>query len=212
MIARHEAVALMPNGMDPADVGPLLCAGITIFNALRHSGAAPGDLVAMQGIDGLGHLGIQFATKFGYRVVGVGRGPENATLAKKLGAAAYIDSKTANAAEELQKLGGARVILATAPNAKAMAEMVGGLSAGGKLLCIGVPAEPMEVSLGPLIMGKRDIQGWPSGTAIDSEDTLRFAELAGVKAMVEKYPLEKVKAAYERMLSGKAEFRVVLTM
>ena len=212
MIARHEAVALMPDGMDPADAGPLLCAGITTFNALRHSGAVPGDLVAVQGIGGLGHLGIQFAAKFGYRVVGVGRGPENATLAKKLGAAAYIDSKTANAAEELQKLGGARVILATAPNAKAMAEMVGGLSAGGTLLCIGVPAEPMEVSLGPLIMGKRDIQGWPSGTAIDSEDTLRFAELTGVKAMVEKYKLEKVKEAYERMLSGKAEFRVVLTM
>jgi D-arabinose 1-dehydrogenase-like Zn-dependent alcohol dehydrogenase len=212
MIARHEAVALMPDGMDPVDAGPLLCAGITTFNALRHSGAVPGDLVAVQGIGGLGHLGMQFAAKFGYRVVGVGRGPENAALAKKLGASVYIDSKNANAAEELQKLGGARVILATAPNAKAMAEMVGGLSAGGKLLCIGVPAEPMEVSLGPLIMGKRDIQGWPSGTAIDSEDTLRFAELTGVKAMVEKYPLEKVKEAYERMLSGKAEFRVVLTM
>jgi len=133
-------------------------------------------------------------------------------LAKKLGTEAYIDSKTANAAEELQKLGGAREILAMAPNAKAMAEIVGELSAGGKLLCIGVPAKPMEVSLGPLIMGKRDIQGWPSGTAIDSEDTLRFAELTGVKAMVEKYPLEKVKAAYEQMLSGTAEFRVVLMM
>jgi D-arabinose 1-dehydrogenase-like Zn-dependent alcohol dehydrogenase len=198
--------------MDRADAGPLVCAGITTFNALRHSGAVPGDLVAVQGIGGLGHWGIQFAAKFGYRVVGVGRGPENAALAKKLGASVYIDSKNANAAEDLQKLGGARVILATAPNAKAMAEMVGGLSAGGKLFCIGVPAEPMEVSLGPLIMRKRDIQGWPPGTAIDSEDTLRFAELTGVKAMVEKYPLEKVKQAHERMLSGKAEFRVVLTM
>ena len=212
MIARHEAVARMPESMDATNAGPLLCAGITTFNALRNSGASPGDLVAVQGIGGLGHLGVQFAAKFGYRVAAVGRGPENGALAKKLGASVYIDSKTTNAAEELQKLGGASVILATAPNAKAMAEMVGGLNTGGKLLCIGVPAEPMEVSLGPLIMGKRDIQGWPSGTAIDSEDTLRFAELTGVKAMVEKYPLEKVKEAYERMMSGKAEFRVVLTM
>jgi D-arabinose 1-dehydrogenase-like Zn-dependent alcohol dehydrogenase len=212
MIARHEAVARLPESMNAAEAGPLLCAGITTFNALRHSGAGPGDLVAVQGIGGLGHLGIQFAAKFGYRVVGIGRGPENGALAKKLGASVYIDSKNSNAAEELQKLGGAQVILATAPSAKAMSELVGGLKAGGELLTIGVSGEPLEVSLAPLIMGKRRIQGWPSGTAMDSEDTLQFSEMTGVRAMIEKYPLAKVKEAYERMMSGKAEFRVVLTM
>ena len=212
MIARHEAVARLPESMNAAEAGPLLCAGITTFNALRHSGAGPGDLVAVQGIGGLGHLGIQFAAKFGYRVVGIGRGPENGALAKKLGASVYIDSKNSNAAAELQKLGGAQVILATAPSAKAMSELVGGLKAGGELLTIGVSGEPLEVSLAPLIMGKRRIQGWPSGTAMDSEDTLQFSEMTGVRAMIEKYPLAKVKEAYERMMSGKAEFRVVLTM
>jgi D-arabinose 1-dehydrogenase-like Zn-dependent alcohol dehydrogenase len=212
MIARHEAVARMPESMNAAEAGPLLCAGITTFNALRHSGAGPGDLVAVQGIGGLGHLGIQFAAKFGYRVVAIGRGPENATLAKKLGASIYIDSKNTNAAEELQKLGGAQVILATAPSAKAMSELVGGLKTGGELLTVGVSGEPLEISLTPLILGKRRVQGWPSGTAMDSEDTLQFSEMAGVRAMIEKYPLAKVKEAYERMLSGKAEFRVVLTM
>ncbi len=212
MIARHEAVARMPESMNAAEAGPLLCAGITTFNALRHSGAGPGDLVAVQGIGGLGHLGIQFAAKFGYRVVGIGRGPENGALAKKLGASVYIDSKNSNAAEELQKLGGAQVILATAPSAKAMSELVGGLKAGGELLAIGVSGEPLEISLAPLIIGKRRVQGWPSGTAMDSEDTLQFSEMTGVRAMIEKYPLAKVKEAYERMMSGKAEFRVVLTM
>jgi D-arabinose 1-dehydrogenase-like Zn-dependent alcohol dehydrogenase len=212
MIARHEAVALMPEGLNAAEAGPLMCAGITTFNSLRHSGAGPGDLVAVQGIGGLGHLGIQFAAKFGYRVAGIGRGPENGVLAKKLGASVYIDSKNTNASEELQKLGGARVILATAPNARAMSELVGGLKAGGELLCVGVPAEPLEVSLGPLIMGKRNVQGWPSGTAMDSENTLRFSANSGVRPMIEKYPLTKVNEAYARMISGKAEFRVVLTM
>src|SRR6266478_7589523 len=175
MVAPGEAVARIPDELEPAEAAPLLCAGITTFNALRHSGAGPGDLVAVQGIGGLGHLGIQFANKFGYRVVGIGRGPENEALAKKLGALAYIDSKSSDAAEELQKLGGARVILATAPNAKAMSELVGGLSVGGELLAIGVPSEPLEVSLATIIIGKRRIQGWPSGTAIDSEDTLQFS-------------------------------------
>jgi D-arabinose 1-dehydrogenase-like Zn-dependent alcohol dehydrogenase len=212
MIARHEAVARMPESMSAAEAGPLLCAGITTFNALRHSGAGPGDLVAVQGIGGLGHLGIQFAAKFGYRVVAIGRGPENGTLAKKLGASVYIDSKNTNAVEELQKLGGAQVILATAPSAKAMSELVGGLKTGGELLAVGVSGEPLEISLVTLILGKRRVQGWPSGTAMDSEDTLQFSEMTGVRAMIEKYPLAKVKEAYERMLSGKAEFRVVLTM
>jgi D-arabinose 1-dehydrogenase-like Zn-dependent alcohol dehydrogenase len=212
MLARHEAIARLPEGIDAAAAGPLLCAGITTFNALRHSGSKPGELVAVQGIGGLGHLGIQYAVRAGYRVVGIGRGPENAALAKKLGAHTYIDSKATNAAEALQKLGGARVILTTAPNAKAQAEMIGGLGADGKLLIVGAPFEPMEVSALPLIGARRDIQGWPSGTAMDSEDTLNFSVSSGVRAMIEKFPLTKVKDAYERMTSGKAEFRVVLTM
>ena len=212
MIARHEAVALVPESLDAAEAGPLLCAGITTFNALRNSGARVGDLVAVQGIGGLGHLGIQYAAKAGYRVVGIGRGPENAALAKKLGAIAYIDSKASSVAAELNKLGGARVVLSTAPNAKAMAEVIDGLGVGGKLVVVGAPFEPMEVSVLQLIMKRRGIQGWPSGTAMDSQETLQFSEYAGVKAMVEKFPLEKVKEGYERMVSGHATFRVVLTM
>ncbi|MGB2677639.1 MAG: alcohol dehydrogenase [Candidatus Acidiferrum sp.] len=212
MIARHEAVALLPEGIDWAEAGPLLCAGITTFNALRNSGARAGDLVAVQGIGGLGHLGIQYAAKSGYRVVGIGRGPENAALAKKLGAFAYIDSKATKAAEELQKLGGAKVILTTAPNAKAMAEVVDGLSVGGKLVIVGAPFEPMEISALSLILKRRAIQGWPSGTAMDSQETLQFSAFSGVWPMIEKYPLSEVKKAYERMASGHAEFRVVLEM
>jgi D-arabinose 1-dehydrogenase-like Zn-dependent alcohol dehydrogenase len=212
MLARHEAVARIPDELNPADAGPLLCAGITTFNSLRHSGAKTGDLVAVQGIGGLGHLGIQYAAKAGYRVVGIGRGPENATLAKRLGAHKYIDSKSVNAAEELQKMGGAKVILTTAPNAAAQQEMVGGLGVDGVLLIVGAPFEPLQISVVPLIIGRRGIQGWPSGTAMDSEDTLRFSAYNGVRPMVEKFPLTKVAEAYERMNSGKAEFRVVLTM
>lgn len=212
MLARHEAVARIPEGLDWAEAAPLMCAGITTFNSLRHSGAKLGDLVAVQGIGGLGHLGIQYAAKAGYRVVAIGRGPENAAIAKKLGAFAYIDTKATNAAEELKKLGSAKVILATAPNAKAMSDLIGGLSVGGELLAVGAPFEPMEVSVVQLLMARRGIQGWPSGTAMDSQDTLEFSKYAGVRAMIEKYPLEKAKEAFERMESGKAEFRVVLTM
>jgi D-arabinose 1-dehydrogenase-like Zn-dependent alcohol dehydrogenase len=212
MLARHEAVALVPAGMDSAEGGPLMCAGVTTFNALRHSGARPGDLVGIQGIGGLGHLGIQYAAKFGYRVVAIGRGPENGALAKKLGAFAYVDSKTAKVADELKKLGGVKVLLATAPNAKAMSDTIDGLSIGGKLLIVGAPFEPLEVSVFSLLQTRRGIQGWPSGTARDSQDTLEFSQFAGVKPMIEKYPLEKVKEAYERMESGQAQFRVVLTM
>jgi D-arabinose 1-dehydrogenase-like Zn-dependent alcohol dehydrogenase len=210
--ARHEAVASVPDGLDFAEAGPLLCAGITTFNSLRYSGAKPGDLVGVLGVGGLGHLGIQFAAKSGYRVVGIGRGPENGTLAKKLGAFEYIDTKATKAADELKKLGGAKVILATAPSAKAMAEMIEGLAIGGKLLIVGAPFEPMEVFVLQLILARRNIQGWPSGTAMDSEETLAFAKYSGVRPIIEKYPLEKVAEAYERMASGKAEFRVVLTM
>lgn len=212
MIAPVEALARIPETLEAAEAAPLLCAGITTFNALRHSGAQPGDLVAIQGIGGLGHLGIQFAQKFGYRVAAIGRGPGNAALAKKLGASVYIDSAATNAAEELQKLGGARVILATAPSSKAMTSLVDGLGANGKMVVVGAAPEPIEVSPIQLIQGRRSLQGWSSGTAADSEDTLRFAELTGVRPMIEKYPLEKAAEGYARMMSGKAEFRVVLTM
>ena len=212
MVAPVEALVPIPDSLSDVDAAPLLCAGITTYNALRHSGAMPGDLVAVQGIGGLGHLGIQFASKFGYKVAAVGRGPENAALAKKLGAHVYIDSAAVNAAEELQKLGGAQVILATAPNSKAMSALIDGLKPNGKLLVIGASFDPIEVSPVHLIVGSKTIQGWVAGTAADSEDTLRFAELSGVRAMIETYPLEKAGEAYARMMSGNAQFRVVLTM
>jgi D-arabinose 1-dehydrogenase-like Zn-dependent alcohol dehydrogenase len=212
MIAPVEAVASMPESLDAAEAAPLMCAGITTFNALRHSGALPSDLVAVQGIGGLGHLGIQFAQKFGYRVAAVGRGPENAALAKKLGAHVYIDSAATNAAAELQKLGGARVILATAPSSKAMSSLIDGLGDNGVLMVVGAAPDPIEVSPIQLIRGMRAIKGWASGIPTDSEDTLRFAEITGVRPMIEKYPLAKAAEAYARMMSGKAEFRVVLTM
>ena len=212
MLAPVEALAAIPESLSDVDAAPLLCAGITTYNALRHSGAFPGDLVAVQGIGGLGHLGVQFANKFGYKVAAVGRGPGNATLAKKLGAAVYIDSQATNAAQELQKLGGAKVILATAPNSKAMSELINGLGPNGKLMVVGATLDPIEVTPLQLINGSKTIQGWASGTPADSEDTLRFAELSGVRPMIETYPLERASEAYARMLSGKAEFRVVLTM
>jgi D-arabinose 1-dehydrogenase-like Zn-dependent alcohol dehydrogenase len=189
-----------------------MCAGITTFNALRHSGAMPSDLVAVQGVGGLGHLGIQFARNFGYRVAAVGRGPGNAALAKKLGAHIYIDSVATDAAAELQKLGGARVILTTAPSSKAMSSLFEGLGPNGSLVVVGAAAESIEVSPIQLIQGSRRVQGWASGIPTDSEDTLRFAEMTGVRTMIEKYPLAKAAEAYARMMSGKAEFRVVLTM
>jgi D-arabinose 1-dehydrogenase-like Zn-dependent alcohol dehydrogenase len=212
LLAPVEAVAAMPESLDPAEAAPLLCAGVTTFNALRHSGALPSDLVAVQGIGGLGHLGIQFAQKFGYKVAAIGRGPENGALAKKLGASVYIDSAATNAAAELQKLGGARVILATAPSSKAMSSVIDGLGSNGTLLVVGATPDPIEVSPFQLIGGKKSIQGWYSGIATDSEDTLRFAEMTGVRPMIEKFPLAKAAEAYARMMSGEAEFRVVLTM
>lgn len=212
MVAPVEALVAIPESLSDRDAAPLLCAGITTFNALRHSGALPADLVAVQGIGGLGHLGIQFANKFGYKVAAIGRGSENAALAKKLGASVYIDSTANNAAAELQKLGGARVILATAPSSKAMSALVDGLGPNGKLMVIGATFDPIEVTPIQLISGSRTIQGWASGTPTDSEDTLRFAELTGVRPMIETYPLEKAAEAYTRMLSGAAQFRVVLTM
>jgi D-arabinose 1-dehydrogenase-like Zn-dependent alcohol dehydrogenase len=212
MVAPTEAVVAIPEGLNDVEAAPLLCAGITTFNALRHSGAFPGDLVAVQGIGGLGHLGVQWASKFGYKVAAVGYGPEHGALAKKLGASVYIDSKATNAAEALQKLGGAKVILATAPSSKAMSELINGLGPNGKLLVVGVAFEPIEVAPVQLITGSKSIQGWASGTPADAEDTLRFAEQSGVRPMIETYPLEKAGEAYARMMSGKAQFRVVLTM
>ena len=212
MVAPVEALVAVPETLGDAEAAPLLCAGITTFNALRHSGALPGDLVAVLGIGGLGHLGIQFANKFGYKVAAIGRGSEDATLAKKLGANLYIDSKSTNAAEALQKLGGAQAILATAPSSKAMSELIDGLGPNGRLMVVGVEQNPIEVTPAQLVVGSRTIQGWASGTPPDSEDTLRFAELTGVRPMIETYPLEKVAEAYAHMLSGKAKFRVVLTM
>ncbi len=212
MVAPVEAVAAMPESLDAAEAVPLLCAGITTFNALRHTGALPGELVAVQGIGGLGHLGIQFAQKFGYKVAAIGRGPENAVLARKLGASTYIDSTATNAAAELQKLGGARVILTTAPSGKAMSSLVNGLGMNGRMMVVGAAPDPIEITPPQLIFGRKSVQGWSSGIPTDSEDTLRFAELTGVRPMIEKYPLTKVNDAYARMMSGKAQFRVVLTM
>jgi D-arabinose 1-dehydrogenase-like Zn-dependent alcohol dehydrogenase len=212
MIAPIEALAPIPDGLNDSEAAPLLCAGITTYNALRHSGALPGDLVAVQGIGGLGHLGVQFASKFGYNVAAIGRGLENAMLAKKLGANVYIDSTAVTPAEALQEMGGARVILATAPSAKSMSELIDGLGPNGKLLVVGASPDAIEVTPMQLINGSRTIQGWASGTAADSEDTLRFAELSGVRPMIETYPLEKAGEAFARMMSGKAQFRVVLAM
>ncbi len=212
MVAPVEALVSIPDSLSDTEAAPLLCAGITTYNALRHSGAFPGDLVAVQGIGGLGHLGIQFAHKFGYNVAAIGRGSENAALAKKLGASVYIDSKATKAAEALQQLGGAQVILATAPSSKAMSELIDGLGPNGKLMVIGATFDPIEVTPIQLISGSRTIQGWAAGTPTDSEDTLRFTELTGVRPMIETYPLEKAAEAYARMLSGNAQFRVVLTM
>jgi D-arabinose 1-dehydrogenase-like Zn-dependent alcohol dehydrogenase len=212
MLAPVEALAHMPESLDPAEAAPLMCAGITTFNALRHSGALPSDLVAIQGVGGLGHLAIQFAAKFGYRVAAIGRGPANAALARKLGAHVYIDSAATDAAAELQELGGARVILSTAPSGKAMSSLIGGLGANGSLVVAGAGPDPIEASPGDLIAGGKRVQGWASGIATDSEDTLRFAEMTGVRPMIEKFPLSQAAAAYARMLAGEVEFRAVLTM
>ncbi len=212
MVGPQEAVVAIPEGLQDTEAAPLLCAGVTTYEALRKSGALPGDLVAVQGVGGLGHLGIQFGSKFGYRVAAIGRGPDTAALAKKLGASTYIDTQSTNAAETLQKMGGARVILATAPSSKAMSELIGGLGPNGALIVIGVSPDPIEVTPAQLIVGNKRLQGWAAGTSADEDDTLSFAELSGVRPMVETYPLERAGEAYARMMSGQARFRCVLTM
>src|SRR5262245_39784567 len=212
MIAPAEALAAIPKEVAAEEAAPFMCAGVTVFNALRNSGARPGDVVAVQGIGGLGHLGVQYARKMGFMTVALGRGQDKEPLAKKLGAHHYIDSSAADTVAELQKLGGARVILATAPDAKAISDAVGGLDIDGNLLIPAAPSDPLTVNVMPLIMGRRAISGWYSGTARDSQDTLEFSTLSGVHPMIEKFPLSRVADAYERMLSGKVRFRVVLTM
>ncbi len=211
MIAPFEALASIPDDLKSEDAAPLLCAGITTFNAVRHSGAGSGDLVAILGVGGLGHLGIQFAAKMGFRTVAVARGADKGPLAQKLGAQVYIDSTVQNAAAELTKLGGAKVILATVTDAKSMSSMIAGLGIDGKLLVLGASAEPIEVSPLLLIGARRSIAGWPSGTAPDSEDTLKFSMMSNIRPMIEIFPLAKAQEAYQRMMSGKARFRVVLT-
>jgi D-arabinose 1-dehydrogenase-like Zn-dependent alcohol dehydrogenase len=212
MIAPAEAVAAMPDDLPSDQAAPLLCAGITMFNSMRNAGARAGDLVAVQGIGGLGHLGVQYARQMGFRTIAIGRGSDKEPLAKKLGAHDYIDTSSVKQAEALQKMGGAKVILVTAPSSQAIPELVGGLAAGGKLVILGAGPEPFSLSTIPLISRRLAVQGWPSGSAIDSEDTLRFSAQSGVRPMIEKYPLEKAADGYQQMISGKARFRVVLSM
>jgi D-arabinose 1-dehydrogenase-like Zn-dependent alcohol dehydrogenase len=211
VIVPTSALAVIPEGLSAVDAAPLMCAGITTFNSLRNSGARPGETVAVLGVGGLGHLGIQFAAKMGFRTVAIARGRDKEPLARKLGAWDYIDSEARDPAAELVKLGGARVIVATVTSGKAMSAVIGGLGVNGKLIVLGAAAEPLQVSASLLIGGRRSITGWPSGTSIDSQDTLAFSALTGVRPMTEVFPLERAAEAYERMMSGKARFRVVLT-
>src|SRR5271166_1649459 len=200
MVAPSEAVAAMPDDLPADEAAPLLCAGITVFNALRNSGARAGDLVAVQGIGGLGHLGVQYARQMGFRTVAIGRGADKESLARKLGATAYVDTAAGNPSEALQKLGGARVLLATAPDSKSMSSVVDGLAPNGKLLIVGAAFDSLTVTPIQLIGGRKAIQGWPSGSAMDSEDTLNFSAFTGVRPMIERYPLAKANEAYQQMI------------
>jgi D-arabinose 1-dehydrogenase-like Zn-dependent alcohol dehydrogenase len=211
LIAPAVALARIPAALSPVEAAPLLCAGITTYNSLRNSGARAGDLVAVLGVGGLGHLGVQFAAKMGFETVAIARGKDKETLSRELGAHHAIDSESQDPAAELTRLGGAKVILATVTNGQAMAAVIGGLAIGGKLLIVGAPPDPLQVPAGVLIGGRRSIAGWPSGTSIESEDTMKFAALTGVRSRNEIFPLEKAQVAYDRMMSGKARFRVVLT-
>ncbi len=211
MIAPAQALARIPAELSATDAAPLLCAGVTTYNSLRHSGARPGDLVAVLGVGGLGHLGVQYAAKMGFRTVAIARGKDKEALAHELGAHHYIDSQSQDPAAELTRLGGASVVLATVTNGKAMGATLDGLGIDGKLIVLGGAQDPMEVPPASLIGGRRSIQGWPSGTSIDSEDTMAFSALTGVRSMNEIFPLERASEAYERMMSGAARFRVVLS-
>ena len=211
MIAPFQAIAAVPDALSAVDAAPLMCAGITTFNALRHSGAQPGDTVAILGVGGLGHLGVQYAAHMGFHTVAIARGKEKEKFVKQLGAHNYIDSQAGDVAQALQKFGGADVILATVTAAKAMSDVIPGLAPDGRLIIVGAPGEPLQVSALDLIGARRQIRGWPSGSSIDSEDTLNFSEMSGIKPMTEVYPLEKAAEAYDRMSSGNARFRVVIT-
>jgi D-arabinose 1-dehydrogenase-like Zn-dependent alcohol dehydrogenase len=212
MIAPAGALALIPDGLSSVDAAPLVCAGVTTFNSLRNSGARPGDLVAILGIGGLGHLGVQFAAKMGFNTVAIARGLDKEPLARKLGANSYIDSHAQDPAKELLKLGGAKVVLATVTNGDAMSAVLGGLGVNGKLIVLGAAAEPLQVPGIPLLMGRRSVLGWPSGSSIDSQDTLFFSAQTGVRSMNEVFPLARATEAYDHMMSGKARFRAVLTI
>src|SRR3989442_9219688 len=211
LIAPASAVARMPTGLDPVEAAPLMCAGLTTFNALRHSGARPGDVVAVLGLGGLGHLGAPYAARMGFHTIGIARRRDKEPPARRLGAAAYIDSQAQDPAAELQKLGGAAVILATATSGEAIGAVQGGLAINGTLLIVGA-APTLQVSPVLLLSGRRSVKGWYSGTSIHAQDTLAFSARAGVKSMNETFPLERASEAYERMMSGKARFRVVLTV
>ena len=212
MVAPAEAIAAIPDDLPADEAAPLLCAGITVYNSLRNAGARAGDLVAVQGIGGLGHLGIQYARQMGFRTVAIGRGQDKEALARKLGAHHYLDTSAGAAAGALQKLGGARLVLATAPDSKSISALVDGLAPSGKLLIVGAGLEPLNITPLQLIGGRRAVQGWPSGSAKDSEDTMQFSALSGVRPMIERYPLEKAAEAYDQMISGRVRFRVVLMM
>ncbi|PYP86624.1 MAG: alcohol dehydrogenase [Candidatus Angelobacter sp. Gp1-AA117] len=211
VLVPFEGLALIPDELSPVEAGPLTCAGITTFNSLRNSGARGGDTVAVLGIGGLGHLGVQFAAKMGFRTIAIARGKDKEPLARQLGAHHYIDSQAGDVSEALQKLGGAKIILATATNAEAMAATIGGLSVDGRLIVLGADFKPMQLVTAGLIGRRSGIYGWPSGSSIDSEDTMRFSAMAGVRPMTETFPLEKAQEAYDRMMSNKARFRVVIT-
>jgi D-arabinose 1-dehydrogenase-like Zn-dependent alcohol dehydrogenase len=212
MIAPAAVLAALPDEVPAEEAGPFMCAGVTVFNALRHSGASGGDVVAVHGIGGLGHLGVQYARQMGFETVAINRGNEKEALARELGAHQYIDSTASDVVAELQKLGGAKVILATAPNAQAISALANGLAPDGVLLVPAAPAEPLMINTLSLILKRSKIAGWYSGTARDSQDTIEFSALSGVRPMIEKYPLESVAEGYEQMHSGRVRFRVVLTM
>lgn len=210
MIAPKDALALIPDALSFVEAAPLMCAGVTTYNALRNSGAKSGDIVAILGVGGLGHLAVQFANKMGFKTVAIARGKDKEALAKKLGAWKYIDSLAQDPAEELKKLGGAKVILATVTSVKAMSATVNGLGVDGKLIVVGVSSDPLEIPDLALISGRRSVSGWPSGSSMDSQETMSFCAQTGVRSMNEVYPLDRAQEAYEHMMSGKARFRVVL--
>lgn len=212
MIAPASALAAIPDELPAEEAGPFMCAGVTVYNALRNSGARPGDAVAVHGIGGLGHLGVQYARRMGFNTIAINRGTDKEPLARQLGAQHYIDAAAKDVASELKKMGGAKLILATAPNAQAISSLIEGLAPRGKLLVPAAPAEPLTVGVFPLIMGSTSIAGWYSGTAKDSQDTLEFSALSDVHPMIEKFPLERVAEAYAQMESGRVRFRAVLTM